>query len=151
MRKLGEHEEILKEQNRLIKEHFNISAPALSEPIREWVPPDLHSLTSLQDELEPLLAKASMLVLDALPLEIANAYVEDNAGPIWSASVDPEVNEKAAAGKSGPAPEIEVKIEEQFTALCEAFEHRIREADSFQQRCRSLVDYLQVLKTETVG
>lgn len=163
---LKEHSKILREQSRLLHEHFG-SVPPSAPPVEEWVPPDLHSFASLQDELQPLLAKASMLVIDALPLEIATAF--EDQGSLLSASVDPEAKKKAAQWKdwtstaevsghdnfetqvSDQPDALADKIEEQFASLCEAFEHRIREADSFQQRCRSLVDYLKVLKTEAVN
>jgi len=165
---LKEHEKILREQNRLLCQHFGTEIPdskgytKASHP-SEWMPPDLHSFASLQDELQPLLAKASMLVMEALPAEIATAFAEDEL--TLPRPSDPRA-EKVARWKewaktcegtqpSGPSDvpgeALVEKIEEHFTSLCEAFEHRIREADSFQQRCRSLMDYLKVLKTETVN
>lgn len=149
MHTLHEHSRMLQEQSRLLHEHFGQPEPEAPVP-EEWKPPDLQSFSSLHEELEPLLAKASLLVLDALPRpdQVARwkQFEECSEGTVCGGNEGNEGHEQNAHGVVPSS--LSAKIDQQFTAVCEAFEKRIQEAADFQHQCREMVVQLQALKID---
>ena len=113
--------------------------PQGSRELREPVEPLMEPFGSIHQQLQPLIARAEELVLQAL--EHRDEQIIRLA----------ESTTPAERQKIGRPASNESLLQNKFVAVCDSFQHRLGEIEVLEQRCRDVVRYLKSAQEEAVN
>ena len=109
-----------------------------SEACSDREPKDpMQTFGCIQQQLQPVIARAEELVLEALEHRDAQILaLAESSRPV--ASVVSDHQESA----DPPASTCSL-VENEFLVLCNSFQHRLSEIEKLEQRCRDVIRYLK--------
>ena len=97
----------------------------------------METFGSIQQQLQPVLARAEALVLEALDRRDEQVLCLAQSKEV--APLEENIDQKAAER----TPSTDSLLGNQFVVLCNSFQHRLQEIENLEQRCRDIVQYLK--------